>query len=227
MLGLVSSVSERVVTHEQARRIYDRIGRWQDTRPLSERRALDELARRCAFETATAVFEYGCGTGRYAAGLMATRLPPGCRYLGIDVSPRMVVLASERVMPWTERARIVLGDGTPRFPEPDCSCDRVIITYVLDLLGDEDTAALLAEARRVLCPGGLLGLVSLTAGASPSARALTSAWLRVWSVRPWLLGGCRPVDVTRHLAPAEWRLRHQVAVGKYLLTSQVVVAERV
>lgn len=57
-------MTQRVVTHEQARRIFDVIGRGQDTRPLSERRALDELARRCAFETATAVVEFGCGTGR-------------------------------------------------------------------------------------------------------------------------------------------------------------------
>ncbi|HJW75362.1 MAG TPA: class I SAM-dependent methyltransferase [Thermoleophilia bacterium] len=220
-------MNERVITHQQARRIYDRIGRWQDTRPLSERRALDELARRCGFETATAVFEFGCGTGRYAAALLAKSLPPGCRYLGIDISPRMVRLASEKVMPWPERARIVLTDGSPMFSEPDGSCDRFISTYVLDLLGDDETAMLLAEAHRVLRPGGLLGLVSLTAGASPSARALTSAWRRVWAIRPWLLGGCRPIEITGHLSPAEWLLRDEVAVGHYLLMSQVVVAERV
>ena len=32
------------ITHEQARRFYDRIGRAQDARPLCERRALDALA---------------------------------------------------------------------------------------------------------------------------------------------------------------------------------------
>jgi hypothetical protein len=79
----------------------------------------------------------------------------------------------------------------------------------------------------VLRPGGLLGLVSLTCGASLSARALTAAWRRLWAVRPWLLGGCRPIEITGLLAPAQWSLRDESSVGKYVLTSQVVVAERV
>ena len=220
-------MDETVVTHEQARRIYDLIGRGQDTRPLSERRALHELARRCAFEKATAVVEFGCGTGRYAAELLRTRLPADCRYLGIDVSPKMVGLASEKLAPWAARASVVLTEGSPRLPEPDGSCDRFVSTYVLDLLGGEDTAVLLAEAHRVLRPGGLLGLVSLTNGASVSAQVLTAAWQRLWRVRPWLLGGCRPVEITRLLSPAEWSLRDQLTVGKYVLTSQVVVAARV
>jgi SAM-dependent methyltransferase len=220
-------MTERVVTHEQARRIYDLIGHWQDTRPLSERRALDELAGRCVFGEATAVCEFGCGTGRYAARLLATRLPPGSRYLGIDVSPRMVELAKEKVEPWSPRAKVALTDGSPRIPEADGSFDRFISTYVLDLLGAEDTALLLGEAHRVLRPGGLLGLVSLTAGAGASARLLTAAWQRLWAIRPWLLGGCRPVDVVGVLPPEQWSLRDRLTVGTYVLTSQVVVAERI
>ena len=37
-------MTARFITPEQARRFYDRIGRGQDARPLSERRALDALA---------------------------------------------------------------------------------------------------------------------------------------------------------------------------------------
>lgn len=192
-------MSERVVTHEQARRIYELIGRGQDTRPLSERRALDELARRCAFEEATAVIEFGCGTGRFAAELLRTRLSPDCRYLGCDVSPKMVALASGRLSPWSSRAVVRLTDGSPELQEPDGSFDRFVSTYVLDLLSAGDIDRLLAEAHRVLRPGGLLGLVSLTKGASVSARVLTSAWERLWAVRPWLLGGCRPVEITASL----------------------------
>ncbi len=220
-------VDERVVTHQQARRIYDLIGRAQDTRPLSERRALDELAGTCAFESAGAVFEFGCGTGRYAAGLLGDRLARDCRYVGCDVSPRMVALASRRLASWAPRARVLLTDGLPWLAEPDASFDRFISTYVLDLLGAEDIGVVLAEAHRVLRPGGLIGLVSLTKGASVSARILTTAWERLWAVSPWILGGCRPLEITTYLSRGSWRVRHDKSVGTYLLTSQVVVAERV
>ena len=86
-------MTDRFVSHEQARAIYDRIGRWQDTRPLSERRALESLIERAAFERASAVVEFGCGTGHLAAELLRERLPDSAAYLGVDVSPRMVALA--------------------------------------------------------------------------------------------------------------------------------------
>jgi ubiquinone/menaquinone biosynthesis C-methylase UbiE len=227
MLVTRTHMGERVVTYEQARRIYDLIARAQDTRPLSERRALDELSRRCAFEDATAVFEFGCGTGRYAAGLMATRLPSSCTYTACDVSPRMVDLARHRLSRWASRVQIRLTDGSPRLDQADGSFDRFISTYVLDLLSASDTELLLSEAHRVLRPGGLLGLVSMTEGPSRSARVLTSAWERLWRVRPWLVGGCRPVEIAGRLEPARWSVVHRQTVGTYLLASRVVVAERV
>ncbi len=186
---------ERYVSHAQARWIYDRIGRWQDTRPLSERRALDALVERAAFERAGAVLEFGCGTGRLAARLLAERLPAGARYLGLDVSPRMVGLARAAVAPWGDRARVEQTDGSMDLPADDGACDRFVSTYVLDLLSPEDAARLLDEAHRVLRPGGLLALASLTPGqtalvprASPAPGAPCGA-----STRPsWAAAGRSP-----------------------------------
>ena len=151
-------MTARFITHEQARRFYDRIGRGQDARPISERRALDALATRGDFARAAAVIEFGCGTGRFAARLLRDALPGGATYLGLDVSPRMVELASAAVAPWAGRARAALTDGSVHLPVPDGACDRVVSTYVLDLLSPAEGASLVAEARRVLRPGGLLAL---------------------------------------------------------------------
>ena len=219
-------MAERYVSHAQARRIYDRIGGWQDTRPLSERRALDALVERAAFECAGAVLEFGCGTGRLAARLLSERLPAGARYLGLDVSPRMVGLARAAVAPWGERARVDLTGGSVELPAGDGSFDRFVSTYVLDLLSPADAAALLGEAHRVLRPGGLLALASLTPGQTPIARALTGAWRAVWRLDPALLGGCRPVTLVPQLAPGLWTLRASLTVTDLVLASEVVVAER-
>jgi len=218
-------MTERYVSHAQARRIYDRIGRLQDTRPLSERRALDALVERAAFERAGAVLELGCGTGRLAARLLAERLPAGARYLGLDVSPCMVGLARAAVAPWGDRARVERSDGCLDLPVAAGSFDRLVATYVLDLLSPDDAARLLAEAHRVLRPGGLLALASLTPGRTPVSRALTAAWRAVWRLEPALMGGCRPVTLTPLLSHEEWAVRAHLTVTDLVLASEVVVAE--
>ena len=178
-------MTERYVSHAQARRIYDRIGRWQDTRPLSERRALDALVERAAFERAGAVLEFGCGTGRLAARLLAERLPAGARYLGLDVSPRMVGLARAAVAPWGDRARVDQAGGHDGpAGRSDGSFDRVVSTYVLDLLSPEDAARLLDEAHRVLRPGGLLALASLTPGRPRRPAPSPAPGRAVWRAGP-------------------------------------------
>ncbi len=67
------------LTAEQARRVYDRIGRAQDTQSFYEDAVTRRLAQLGAFERAGSVFELGCGTGRYAARLFGERLAPDAR----------------------------------------------------------------------------------------------------------------------------------------------------
>lgn len=217
---------ERYVTYTQARRIYDLIGRRQDSRLLNEGHALDTLAGLGAFDEAHAVLEFGCGTGRFAARLLRSRLPDDCRYVAVDVSPKMVALARTSLAEWPDRASVELTDGTPMLHAGDGEFDRFVCTYVLDLLSPSDTETLLAEAHRILRPGALLCLASLTFGTTPSARLLTSLWRRAWQVRPWLVGGCRPVAPTQVVSAHSWVTRHRVTSNPYTLTSEILVAER-
>jgi SAM-dependent methyltransferase len=219
-------MTARFITPEQARRFYDRIGRGQDARPLSERRALDALAAQADFARASSVLEFGCGTGRFAARLMREQLPGGATYLGLDVSPHMTALAGAAVAPWADRARVELTDGRVSFPVPDASCDRVISTYVLDLLSPADGAAFVAEARRVLRPGGMLALASLAPGRTPTARLVTRLWQALWSLNPALLGGCRPLRLGALLEADEWIVLASFPVTDWFLSSDVLVARR-
>jgi SAM-dependent methyltransferase len=216
----------RYVSHEQARRFYDRIGRGQDARPVSERRALDALVEQGDFRRAAAVVEFGCGTGRFAARLLRERLPGDTTYLAVDVSPRMVALAGAALTPWQDRARVALTDGTVELPAPDSSVDRVLSTYVLDLLSPADAAAFVAEARRVLRPGGVLALASLAPGRTPPARLVTRLWRAVWSLNPALLGGCRPLDLGGLLDAGGWDVSAHFPVTDWFLSSDVLVARR-
>ena len=91
-------------------------------------------------------------------------LPSDATYIGFDISRTMVELAQDRVAPWAGCAEVQLTDGSPSLAVGDNTSDRFLSAYVLDLLGEEQIRAVLREAQRLLVPGGLLCLASLTFG---------------------------------------------------------------
>ncbi|MER7499020.1 methyltransferase domain-containing protein [Nonomuraea pusilla] len=101
-----------------------------------------------ALKEGAAVVDVGCGAGR-AAGELAER---GMRAIGVDVSEQMI--AAARARGW--RADFRLGDALD-LPLGDGE----VTGYRADKVFHElaDPAAALAEARRVLAPGGRAVLV--------------------------------------------------------------------
>lgn len=216
----------RAFTHPEAKAFYDRFGARQDSQAFYEDRATAELVAHGGFGAARAVFEFGCGTGRFAAELLTFHLPEDCRYRAVDISDTMVGLARRRLEPWAGRAAVQPSSGTMEIAAPDASFDRFVANYVLDLLSVDDIRALLAEARRVLRPGGLLCTTGLTDGRSIPSRIVMGAWQAIADRNPKLLGGCRPVDLRPYLAADAWRLRHLDVVERFGIAAQVVVAAR-
>lgn len=216
-------MASRGLSHEEARSFYDRFGTKQDLQRFYEDPAIEVLLRHAGFETAAAVVELGCGTGRLAERLLRERLPASATYAGFDISETMVELTRRRVEPWKGRARVERTEGAPRLPVPDGSCDRFLSTYVLDLLGEADISLALGEARRVLAPGGRLCLASLTFGRGLPSRAICRLWTAVHSLSPRLVGGCRPLRLEQ-LTGREWRVEHREVVCTFGICTEVLVA---
>ncbi len=213
----------RFLTTEQARAFYDRFGARQDRQGFYENTALGELIRHGDFEAAERVFEFGCGTGRFAAELLAGPLPEGCRYLGVDISTTMVSLAGARLQPWAGRAEAELWRGEAP-PGGEAAFDRFVSTYVLDLLAPAAVAETIAMARMMLVPQGKLCLVGLTEGKGLPARLVSSLWKAVHACHPVLVGGCRPVRLLQFLGEHSWRVEHHQVVNSWGISSEVLVA---
>jgi SAM-dependent methyltransferase len=221
------SVREKILSQADARRVYDRIGRAQDTQAFYEDRATAEVVAHAHLESAHAVFEFGCGTGRFAEGLLARRLPADAVYRGVDVSPVMVELARARIARFGERATVRQTEGGPPTDEPTAAYDRFLSSFVLDLLSEDAIEQVLAQAHRMLRPGGLLGLCSLTPGFTLASRLFTWFWTGLHSLHPALVGGCRPIELLRFLPDTRWVVRHQARVSPFGVPLEAVVAERV
>jgi len=213
-----------MLSHAEAKRYYDRFGKKQDSQEFYEGKAVKALCDRADLEHATSVIEIGCGTGKLAAELLSDRLPDSARYLGLDVSSTMVELARARTAPFGERARIVQVDGSLPLPAADASADRFLATYVFDLLSEEEIAAMLSEAHRVLAPGGLLCVAGITPGPGGFSRFVSGVWTRIQHWRPMLVGGCRPLRLHEHLPEGQWRIVSCETVTAWGVASEVLVA---
>jgi ubiquinone/menaquinone biosynthesis C-methylase UbiE len=97
-------------------------------------------------ENGTRIADVGCGTGIVSVRLVR----PGRSVIGIDRSAGMTAMAAGRLP-----GRIALGNVT-RLPLASGSVDAVTMVWLLHLLGEAEAAAAVAEAGRVLSPGGLL-----------------------------------------------------------------------
>jgi SAM-dependent methyltransferase len=97
------------------------------------------------------VLEVGCGFGGTLAALSARS--PGLGLVGLDIDPRQLGRAAGLVPPG--RASLVRGDAC-RLPFASGSFDAVLAVECA--FHFPDRAAFLAEARRVLRPGGRLAL---------------------------------------------------------------------
>ena len=214
-------------SHSQAKGFYDAFGSRQDSQGFYENAAVEELIAYADFGSAARIFEFGCGTGRVAAHLLAEKLPAHATYLGVDISETMTALARRRLEPWSDRAAVLRVSGDPVLPVQDGSFDRVFSTYVTDLLNEHDIGRLLEEAHRVLVPDGLFCNAGLTHGVGPVSRLVMRLWQSVHEWRPALLGGCRPLLIRDFLAPDRWRMTHHAVLSRYGIASEVAVARKI
>jgi ubiquinone/menaquinone biosynthesis C-methylase UbiE len=112
------------------------------------------------------VLDVGCGTGTFAIALAAAR--PDARVAGIDGDPEALALARAKprstTITWSEGLATAL-------PEPDASADAVVMSLLLHHLSPSAKRTALAEASRVLKPGGHLHVADWGRPHDPLMRA--------------------------------------------------------
>ena len=97
------------------------------------------------------VLEIAAGTGRNLPFY-----PEGVRLTAVELSPGMLEIARRRAQELGVQAELRVGDAHD-LPFPDASFDTVVATLALCTIPDDRRAV--AEAARVLRPGGLLLLL--------------------------------------------------------------------
>lgn len=182
---------------------------------LGGRRASRALAALGTLAPGDRVLDVGCGTGG-ASRLLAAEF--GCEVTGLDITAAFVEAAAwlSRATGLDHRTRFLCADAG-RVPLPDASLEVVWCQHAL--MNMPDAAAVLAEWRRLLVPGGRVLLHEVVAGHDDSPLRLPVPWardaatshLRGREALEALLeeGGFAPLavhDVTD--AALDWRRKH-------------------
>jgi ubiquinone/menaquinone biosynthesis C-methylase UbiE len=214
------------LTRKETKAFYDRFGSKQDKQAFYEDPAIRVLIGHAHFDKAEAVVEFGCGTGRFAKCLLADHLSKKATYWGCDLSKTMVALTENRIRPYGERAKVVEMDGGLGFPQADASADRFLSNYVLDILSEDDIHLVLNEAHRILRKDGLACLVSITSGTHWFSKLVMGVWRWAHALRPTLVGGCRPIELSQYLISYEWDITLQSIVAAFGIASEVIVARK-
>jgi len=140
-------VPESAIRPDQAQRLQALLRNESD---VAYRRRVRRVLAYLDLKPGQSVLDCGTGMGFYLA--VISELYPNCRLYGVDRAPRALGYARAHLPP---RATVVRGD-VERLPFADRAFDRVIMSEVLEHLHDDRQG--LAEARRVLKPGGVLAI---------------------------------------------------------------------
>jgi demethylmenaquinone methyltransferase/2-methoxy-6-polyprenyl-1,4-benzoquinol methylase len=116
------------------------------------------------------VLDLACGTGLNFSYL-TERLGPDGRVVGVDLTRAMLQRAQRKLVGRGWKHVTLLEGDAAHLPLASDSCDAVLCSYGMVIIPDYRRA--LAEAVRVLKPGGRLALLEPQRGSAPWARAAT------------------------------------------------------
>jgi ubiquinone/menaquinone biosynthesis C-methylase UbiE len=172
----------------RVRELYERdAGRYDTLIQIPERVLLRGGRELAALQATGRVLEIGIGTGRNLP-----YYPPEVELTGQDIS--FAMLARARVRARGRRATMAVGDAQ-QLSFADARFDTVVSTLTLCTIPDERRA--LAEAWRVLRPGGRLVLLEHVRSPRPIVRAMQRA---LDPLTVWLAGDHLLRDPLDHLA---------------------------
>lgn len=187
---------------------------------LTESQARDRCLEMAAIRNGEDVLEVAVGTGLAFERILAAN--PAGQNEGIDLTDAMLMRARRRAAKsGSNNYRLRVGDAYD-LDFADNSFDILINNYMFDLLPQQDFQTVLEEFKRVLRPGGRLGMVNMTVG----ERWYNDIWERIYRISPALLGGCRSVSLVPQLEACGFLQIRRETISQLTFPSEIICAYR-
>lgn len=218
-----SEISRVTRSKEQAIAAYDRLSRWYDWLSTSSEWPLAKLGlNKLNVSAGETVLEIGYGTG-HALLALAVAVGDSGRVVGIDISRGMFKVASAKIARENLSGRVTLEQGdAATLPFSADSFDAIFISFTLELFDTPEIATVLSECRRVLRPGGRIGVVAMVRDEHENIPLRIYEWFHQYL--PAYVD-CRPIYVQSSLKRAGFQIQEITRKQMWGLPVEVCIAQ--
>jgi demethylmenaquinone methyltransferase/2-methoxy-6-polyprenyl-1,4-benzoquinol methylase len=216
-----ADVQRVLQTKDETKAFYDKIARVYDLLAERSERPMREAGLRLlAAAPGERVLEIGFGTGHCIVEL-ARAVGPSGQVCGIDLSAEMCRLASRLAEEQgvADRVELTCGDAE-HLPYESATVDGVFMSFALELFDTPAIPEVLAECRRVLRPGGRIGVVAVSKEGKQGLVVKAFEWTHRHFPN---LVDCRPIHVARALEDAGFAIQ-QVEIQHMWVPVEIVLA---
>jgi demethylmenaquinone methyltransferase/2-methoxy-6-polyprenyl-1,4-benzoquinol methylase len=203
-----------------ARQSYNRMSRWYDLiAGTSERKYTYIGITQLNPQPGEFILEIGCGTGHGLLSLARSVTPSG-RIFGLDISEGMLTRASSLISKNKVHYPIYLqlGDGS-YLPYSSNKFSAIFFSFTMELFDTPDIPIVLEECKRILAPGGRVGIVCLSKQKTLPVRIYE--WFH--KKLPTLID-CRPISIQPHLLQANYLITNGKNEKMWGLPVEIVTA---
>ncbi len=209
-------------TKEEAKRLYDRISRFYDFLTAAFERKYAEMAlERLSIGERETILEIGFGSG-HCLRQIAQSVGKSGKACGIDISTGMLKVTRRKLekAQLMDRAELYCGDAVS-LPYDDNTFDAVFMSFTLELFDTPEIIKVLEEVKRVLKPGGRLGVVD----ASKEDGESKLLGLYEWVHKKWpKYVDCRPIYVEQSIKEVGYEIKSKEKVSLLGLPGEIVIA---
>ncbi len=213
----MDQITSRTYDPELIQQLYSRVVWIYDIwSRLTEEKALRTILKWASIQDGHSILDAGVGTGRLFSRITSQNKTG--RNVGLDLSEAMLKKTRNKCGKH-KNVQLLQADITNLSGNLG-TFDRIISSYVLDLLPENQYASILSQFRSMLQPKGKLIIAYMEAGDKPSHKF----WGWVAETFPRLMTHCRPIHLETFLQETGFMIEQKISFTQFTFPSCVIEA---